>query len=241
MLKQTESHTDHLVRSHSEQRIRSAFAAERELPPQIEKLNELSANFYWCWNDKCVALFRDLDPTLWDECEQNPRLLLQEVEDLRLWQCASDTSYVQRLNEAVAEFRIYTNSKTKPIGNINEEHPIAYFCAEYGIHNSLPIYSGGLGILAGDHLKSASDLRLPLIGVGLFYRYGYFRQKIAHDGWQEERYLDSFESEIALETVTDEDGDELKIKINIRDRIVFAKAWQAQVGKHHALFTRYER
>ena len=230
MLRHPEPKTDQIVRSQSEQRVRTAFASDRELPRSLEALNELSKNFYWSWNDHCINVFRDLDPRLWDECEQNPRLMLQRIDDLRLWQCASDIGFTERVETAVKEFNDYLTDEPKKIGKISGDNPIAYFCAEYGIHNSLPIYSGGLGILAGDHLKSASDLNLPLVGIGLFYRYGYFRQKIAHDGWQEERYVDSFESEVALETVKDDDGDELRVSLIIRGREVFAKAWKAQIG-----------
>ncbi|NJM53452.1 MAG: alpha-glucan phosphorylase, partial [Blastocatellia bacterium] len=99
------------------------------------------------------------------------------------------------------------------------------------MHNSLPIYSGGLGILAGDHLKSASDMNVPLVAIGLFYRYGYFRQKIAHDGWQEERYFDSFENEMALEPIFDEDGERLKIVVHMRGRNVFSQVWLAKIGR----------
>ncbi len=108
---------------------------------------------------------------------------------------------------------------------------IAYFCAEYGVHNSLPNYSGGLGILAGDHLKSASDLNLPLTAVGLLYRYGYFRQRIAHDGWQEETYNDIFESELAVSPVYDANGERVTISVHIRGREVVAQAWLARIGR----------
>lgn len=116
-------------------------------------------------------------------------------------------------------------------GKPTAEHPVAYFCAEYGVHNSLPNYSGGLGILAGDHLKSASDLNLPLVAIGLFYRYGYFRQKIAHDGWQEESYNDVFESELALTPVLDQNGERITVSVHIRGRVVVTQAWLARIGR----------
>ena len=106
---------------------------------------------------------------------------------MRLWQKANDAKYVKNLKNFNANLKIIFR-KPETFGNITKENPAAYFCAEYGVHNSLPIYSGGLGILAGDHLKSASDMNAPLVAVGLFYRFGYFRQAIGHDGWQEERY-----------------------------------------------------
>ncbi len=209
----------------------NTFAPDRELPSDLKFLNELSKNFYWSWNEDCVRLFRDIDPSFWDKAEQNPRGFLKDVNGLRLWQKAEDANYIQRLQEAEKRFREYTAAPPQSFERIDAENPIAYFCAEYGIHNSLPIYSGGLGILAGDHLKSASDLNIPLVAVGLLYRYGYFRQAVAHDGWQEENYEDSFENELALEPVVDENGDTFKILMNIRGRDVQACAWKASVGR----------
>ncbi|MEK7856931.1 MAG: alpha-glucan family phosphorylase, partial [Acidobacteriota bacterium] len=125
----------------------------------------------------------------------------------------------------------YLAESPEPVGKISTENPVAYFCAEYGVHNSLPTYSGGLGILAGDHLKSASDLNIPLVAVGLLYRFGYFRQTIAHNGWQEEDYQDVFDSELALTPVTDENGERVYISVHIRGREVLAQAWLARVGR----------
>jgi len=111
------------------------------------------------------------------------------------------------------------------------DHPVAYFCAEYGVHTSLPIYSGGLGILAGDHLKSASDLNIPLVAIGLLYRYGYFRQDISHDGWQEEHYSNLFTLGLAIEPVNDANGERIRVSVHIRGREVHAEAWLARVGR----------
>ncbi|MBA3599892.1 MAG: alpha-glucan family phosphorylase, partial [Acidobacteria bacterium] len=139
--------------------------------------------------------------------------------------------YVKRLQNFAEKFDGYLSQKPNSFGQITAQNPVAYFCAEYGIHNSLPIYSGGLGILSGDHLKSASDENVPLVAIGLMYRYGYFRQKIAHDGWQKERYVDSFENELALSPVINENGERILVKIHIRGREVSSRAWLAQVGR----------
>ncbi len=215
----------------SEQSFRSDFELKHALPGPLAFLETLSGNFYWSWNEKCVGLFRDIDATVWDLCEQNPRRFLNEVKSVRLWQKASDESYLKRLREAEKEFLAYLEEPVLNVEGIDESSPVAYFCAEYGVHNSLPIYSGGLGILAGDHLKSASDLKLPLVAVGLLYRYGYFRQRIEHDGWQKEGYTDSFENELALEPVLDEEGNSIRIMIHMRGREVFARAWLARIGR----------
>lgn len=208
-----------------------SFSPDRSLPEEISFLNTLSQNFYWSWNESCERLFADIEPGLWDRTEQNPRLFLRDVAERRLWEKAADRRYLKRLHRAQAEFENYMLAERKEFGETNASRPIAYFCAEYGVHNSLPIYSGGLGILAGDHLKSASDLNLPLIAVGLMYRFGYFRQSITHDGWQEEKYTDSFDTERALTPVLNADGDRVKIGVRIRGREVFAQAWLAKVGR----------
>lgn len=214
-----------------EQNFRENFDLNSELPDELSFLGTLSGNFYWSWNEECVRLFRDIDATVWDQCEQNPRRFLSVVKPVRLWQKASDESYLKRLQDAKSRFENYLEAPTREIVGFDESRPIAYFCAEYGIHSSLPIYSGGLGILAGDHLKSASDLKLPLVAVGLIYRYGYFRQKVAHDGWQKESYTDSFENDLALEPVMDGDGNSLRIMIHMRGREVHARAWLARTGR----------
>ncbi|MEP6946015.1 MAG: alpha-glucan family phosphorylase [Acidobacteriota bacterium] len=204
------------------------FAFKRVLPPQLAALEELSENFFWSWDPEGTRLFRDLEPTFWDKCEQNPRLFLKKVSGLRLFQRAADAQYVERLDRFKQKFDEYISASV----NYGEQPTrIAYFCAEYGVHNSLPIYSGGLGILAGDHLKSASDLNLPLVAIGLLYRYGYFRQHISHDGWQGETYIDAFGSELAVSPVIDADGNRITVSVFIRGREVVAQAWLARIGR----------
>ena len=207
------------------------FYFNRQLPENLQFLDSLSWNFFWSWKPQGVRLFRELAPTLWEKYEQNPRVLLKNVSDLQLWQKANDADYVENLKNFTKEFENYISQPAKSYGKITSENPVAYFCAEYGVHNSLPIYSGGLGILAGDHLKSASDLNVPLVAVGLLYRFGYFRQKIAHDGWQKENYFDSFQDALALLPVLNENGERVLIKIHIRGREVFAQAWLAKIGR----------
>ncbi|MEO8572626.1 MAG: alpha-glucan family phosphorylase [Pyrinomonadaceae bacterium] len=204
----------------------------------MRALDRISQNFFWSWHPEGIAIFRELDPDLWIEHEQNPRLLLKNVRELRLWQKAGDGDYIRKLDEFTAKFDRYVS---EPFGQFstqaNSATPagtapdVAYFCAEYGVHNSLPNYSGGLGILAGDHLKSASDLNVPLVAIGLLYRYGYFRQRISHDGWQEERYSDVFESELAVAPVFDSTGQRLTVVVHIRGREVKAQAWLAKIGR----------
>jgi starch phosphorylase len=219
------------VSPQTEQRYRTDFHYNREIPENLRSLVEITWNYYWSWNAGGADLFRELAPSLWEKCEQNPRLLLKRIGQFRLWQKALDAEYVSKVDRFAEKLRNYLSEEPQNSGRVTTENPAAYFCAEYGVHNSLPNYSGGLGILAGDHLKSASDLNIPLVAVGLLYRYGYFRQKIRHDGWQEERYADVFESELALQPVLDENGERIHISVEIRGREVFAQGWLAQIGR----------
>src|SRR5438105_15084057 len=146
---------------------------------------------------------------------------MSKVSDLRLAQTAADTTFSDRVRRLAELFDTYM-SDTRPSPKLNvasritRENPVAYFCAEFGVHNSLPLYSGGLGILAGDHLKSASDLNLPLVAVGLFYRFGYFRQRLNREGWQEETYRATFADELPLQSVDDEGDQPAQIEVAIR-------------------------
>ncbi len=158
--------------------FRNDFSLNRNIPANLSALDKISSNFYWSWTNEGTNLFRDLDTRLWEKCEQNPRKLLREISELTLWQKANEPAYVERVNQFAAEFEAYLAQPTNTFGNITAENPVAYFCAEYGVHNSLPIYSGGLGILAGDHLKSASDMNVPLVAIGLFYRFRLFPAKV---------------------------------------------------------------
>lgn len=209
---------------------------QRVLPPSLQPLQTLSWNYWWSWAPDGNEVFRDLDPGLWQQCEHNPRVLLNQVSDLRLAQVAADPAFADRIQRLSARFDAYL-SETRPspklqlAPRISSETPVAYFCAEFGVHNSLPLYSGGLGILAGDHLKSASDLNLPLLAVGLLYRYGYFRQRLRIDGWQEETYRENHSDELALHSVGDEEGKPLLIEVEIRGRLVRAQVWRAEVGR----------
>jgi starch phosphorylase len=210
--------------------------ATPELPSPLKDLERLAWNYWWSWSADGPNVFRDLDPEIWEECEHNPRLLLARTSEYRFAQMATDPIYIERVRRLSDMFNEYMAPAETwhPQGGTTEithERPVAYFCAEYGVHNSLPLYSGGLGMLAGDHLKSASDLRLPLIGIGLLYRYGYFRQRLRRDGWQEEHYGETHPSEIPIHPIRSDNGSPLLIDVSIRRRTVFAQVWRADVGR----------
>ena len=194
-------------------------------------LESLAWNYWWSWAPDGPAIFRDLDPELWEDAEHNPRQLLARVSAYRRAEAASDPVYLERVQQLAKSFETYMNADPSSTFAITRANPVAYFCAEFGIHNSLPLYSGGLGILAGDHLKSASDLNLPLVAVGLLYRYGYFRQRLRNDGWQEEHYGETHPNDLALTLVKDADDKPMPIEVLIRERNVLAQVWRADVGR----------
>lgn len=205
-----------------------------ELPSPLLPLARLAWNYWWSWAPDGASIFRDLDPETWEECEHNPKQLLARTSSYRLAQAATDPLYldrVERINQRFTKYLEHGPVWSDPERKITRDHPVAYFCAEYGVHNSLPLYSGGLGILAGDHLKSASDLGMPLIAVGLLYRYGYFRQRLRNDGWQEEHYGETHPAELPIHLVRESDGTPLRIEVVIRDRGVLAQIWRADVGR----------
>src|ERR1051326_7532503 len=214
--------------------IENRAAQQDRLPAPLAPLERLAWNYWWSWAADGAEIFRDLEPEIWEECEYNPRQLLAKTSAYRLAEAATDPVYLERVRRIDERFKAYMASGIGwPIEhpNITAEHPVAYFCAEFGIHNSLPLYSGGLGILAGDHLKSASDLPVPLVAVGLLYRYGYFRQRLRRDDWQEEEYRENHVDELALKSVDDEQGKPLLVEVTMRGHTVSARVWRADVGR----------
>src|SRR5687767_5210387 len=175
-----------------------------------EKLNsqlkELSHNLWWAWNPHIIKLFRDLDPDAFRAANHNPVSVLAGFAPDRLEGLAKDAALRARVDSAHRELREYL-SAGRTWGSVHagplRVRPVAYFSAEFGIHESLPVYSGGLGVLAGDHLKSASDLGVPMVGVGLLYAQGYFLQRVDREGWQQETYLDVDVGKLPFEVATD--------------------------------------
>ena len=206
------------------------------LPETIAALERVSRNYWWSWNPDGHAVFRDLDQEVFDLCEHNPRRLLKEVPQYSLMRMATDPVYVERVRRLAEGFDAYMASgretwAARHAQALTHEHPVAYFCAEFGVHHSLPLYSGGLGILAGDHLKSASDLGLPLVAVGLLYHHGYFRQHLRRDGWQEEAYQQINVGDLPMQLVRDRQGEPVRIDLFVRGRNVSVQAWRVEVGR----------
>lgn len=205
-----------------------------QLPKRIEKLSEISNNLWWSWNTEFLRLFKMIDRDLWEICEKNPVKFLKLVSQDKLEQASKNVDFLREYDILSKEFEDYMNSKNTWFSNKypeNKKDLIAYFSAEYGLDETIPIYSGGLGILSGDHLKSASDLGIPLVAVGLLYKNGYFHQKINRYGEQETEYNNIELSDLPIKTVKDENGQELIINVKFEKRKVYLKVWQINVGR----------
>jgi len=203
------------------------------LPATLEPLRELSFNLWWTWEPAARRLFRELDPELWDQTNHNPVRMLQLSRQSRLEELAQDKNFLQELKQVFQDFEKYlgrqdTYGKTGPAAAI--KNPIAYFSAEFGFHESIPNYSGGLGILAGDHCKSASDLDLNFVAIGLLYRHGYFRQQIDKDGIQAAINLNQNFYHLPIREARRGEM-KLLISVPILDREVFARVWELRVGR----------
>jgi glycogen phosphorylase len=205
------------------------------LPPRLQALHKLAYNMWWCWNPQTVAMFRRVDPDLFETVENSPVKLLSGVDQGRLEQLLHDDGFLASLDRIEEEFDQYMTAPTWFDENYGDKGGknvrIAYFSAEFGLHESVPTYSGGLGVLAGDHLKSASDLGIPLLGVGLMYREGYFRQYLNVDGWQQERYPENDFFNLPLILETKPDGSPILVSIPFPGRDLWMRIWRIQVGR----------
>src|SRR6476660_958146 len=213
-------------------RVPSEPAASFPLPPRLEGLRRLAYNLYWTWHPRTRALFSAVDRTAWARY-RNPIPVISGPTD---WSRLLDAPrFLAEYHDVLTDFDNYMANGAghwfqRRYGDALEG-PIAYFCAEYGLHESLGIYSGGLGVLGGDQLKAASDMALPFIGVGLFYRHGYFRQTIDADGHQEHAYPDYDPSRLPVLRVRDAEGGQLHVGVELPGRTVWCAVWLAQVGR----------
>ena len=205
-----------------------------QLPKRIEKLSEISNNLWWSWNTEFLRLFKTIDNDLWETCEKNPVKFLKQVSQERLEAVSKNVEFLKEYDKLARQFEDYMNSKNTWFANNypeNKNDLIAYFSAEYGLDRTIPIYSGGLGILTGDHLKSASDLGIPLVAVGLLYKNGYFHQKINGYGDQETEYINIELSNLPINPVKDKNGEDLIIYVKFPKRRLYLKVWQINVGR----------
>jgi starch phosphorylase len=200
----------------------------------IERLRDLASNLWWTWQPNVINIFRDLDPVLWRATTHNPVEFLNKISEKELVQRAGELAIHSRIDNATRRLREYlrnVDSWGSTYAAPLRTRPVGYFSMEFGLHESLPIYSGGLGVLAGDHLKSASDLGIPLVGVGIMYAQGYFRQSIDKDGWQHESYPNSDHSLLPVEPARDARGEPIRVAIETYAGTLQAQVWKVMVGR----------
>ena len=211
---------------------RYSLEVNPRVPKRLARLEELANNLWYSWDRPTRALFAKLNPTLWDAVGHSPKALLKRIDEQRLIDAAADPAFLDSLTRVLAAFDAYHAEPPfrQNSGGFRPDDLVAYFCAEFGVHESLPIYSGGLGILAGDHCKAASDFQLPFVAVGLLYRQGYFVQTIDAEGRQRAEYHDSDFDDLPIAPVRRSDGVDLTIDVQFPGRKVYVKVWQARVG-----------
>src|SRR5262245_53048902 len=208
-----------------------------DLTPQAlyDKLTQLARNLWWSWHPEVVNLFRELDPVRWRQLDHNPIALLSEMTPEQVAERASEMVLYTRINQAYRRLNEYLERTQTTWGareaGVLGAMPVAYFSAEFGIHESAPIYSGGLGVLSGDHIKSASGLGVPLVALGLFYDQGYFKQHLDADGWQQEEYLDTKVENLPMEPARDAKGRSITVEIETLEGCLLAKVWLMRVGR----------
>jgi starch phosphorylase len=239
-------------RSFSDDEIASLLLTAGEISPIVAQVRErdqsigplqrrlwtLARNMWWSWDASAMSLFQDLDPARWEELGRNPVALLSEMPLDDLDERIGDLALAHRINHTfrrLQEYRERSATWGDTHAGVLQRQPVAYFSAEFGIHESLPVYSGGLGVLAGDHIKSASDLGVPLVGVGLFYGQGYFRQRLDASGWQQEEYAEVDVTRLPLEPAVGPDGEPIVPEIATRGGVLRARVWQAAVGRRTLL------
>ena len=199
-----------------------------------EKCTALARNLWWSWHTEVINLFRDLDPIRWRQLDHNPIALLSEFTPERLEMRAAELVLYSRINQAYRRLKEYisvTPRWGRTHGGVLGSKPVAYFSLEFGVHESVPVYSGGLGVLSGDHIKSASGLGVPLVAIGLFYDQGYFKQHLDINGWQHEEYIDTKVENLPMEPAMGTDGKPITIRIDTRTGRLLAKVWLMRVGR----------
>ena len=215
--------------------VSEARTLDRFIAPVQERLWALARNLWWSWDHDSASLFLDLDPARWDELNHNPVSLLSEFPLAKLEIARGRTGAAQPdqlcLPPSATNIWKPTVPGERRHAGVLRPRPVAYFSAEFGLHESLPVYSGGLGVLAGDHIKSASDLDIPLVGIGLYYGQGYFRQRLDKNGWQHEEYIETDVSQLPMEPAIGTNGRPVVVQIDTRSGSIRAQVWRVKVGR----------
>ena len=212
--------------SYANQPCWKPVTAKSNIPAKLKKLEELAHNMWWSWNHSAKSLFRSLDSKLYDECDCNPVLLLQRLSYEKMEKLSHDKALIEKMDEVYKEFRAYMEEKPN-----KQRASVAYFCMEYGLNHVLKIYSGGLGVLAGDYLKEASDSNVDMCAVGFLYRYGYFTQSLSMDGQQVANYEAQNFGSLPIEQQMDENGQPMVVDVPYMDYQVHAYVWRVNVGR----------
>ena len=215
----------YIKRSENKQPEWKRIIVESNLPKSLAPLRELSKNLWWVWNTEARELFQEIDSKIWKKCEHNPIVLLDEVSYKRLRELENDSEFVAKMQRTYEKFQNYLDERK----SLEAPH-IAYFSMEYGLHDSLKIFSGGLGMLAGDYLKEASDMKVNMVAVGLLYRYGYFKQTLTLHGEQMANYEFQHFSKIPVQPAVDKDGNFVRIQVEYPGRSLYARVWEVNVG-----------
>ena len=199
-----------------------------------QRLRELARNLYWTWHPEIISIFRDIDSDLWRDTNHNPVAFLKRIPEEALQKRGAELAIDARITHAFHQLNDYLNAQdtwaTRASGP-TKNNPVAYFSAEFGLHESLPIYSGGMGVLAGDHLQACSDLGIPLVGIGLYYAYGYFKQRLDKNGWQREEFLEAEVENLPIELARDDQGTPLRVAVDNDKGKTWARIWRADVGR----------
>ncbi len=214
--------------------VSEARTLDRFIAPAQERLWALARNPWWSWDHDCISLFRDLNPTRWRQLNQNPISLLSEMPLGEIERRAGEQVLHSRINYVYRRQQEYLKADRTwgaAHAGVLRPRPVAYFSAEFGMHESLPIYSGGLCVLAGDHIKSASDLDIPLVGIGLFYGQGYFLQRLDQAGWQREEYVQTDVNQLPMQPAIGSNGEPVVVEIETRRGAIRAKVWHVKVGR----------
>jgi starch phosphorylase len=212
---------------------RFSLEVQPRIPPRLSRLNELANDLLYSWDRQVRGLFFRLDRELWEQCGHNPKVFLRRVSQEKLDEAADDRIFMEDYNRALSDYDTYLESSMRPetAAEVDPETDlVAYFCAEFGFHESVPLYSGGLGILAGDHCKAASDLMLPFVAVGLLYRRGYFTQTVDGQGNQIAHYTPTNFPDMPVSPAVNAQGGEVHVSVTLEDRDVVLKVWQAKAG-----------
>ena len=212
--------------SNTNEPVWRSLTVSAKLPKELQPLDELSKNLWWVWNSEGKNLFRDLDHDLWREVGENPVMLLQRISSTRLNEVKKDPAMMERIRRVHAEFKAYMSEKMR-----TDIPSVAYFSMEYGLCNCLKIYSGGLGVLAGDYIKQASDSRVRMTAVGFLYRYGYFAQSLSIDGQQVANYESQNFEQLPIEQVMGEDGQPMILEVPYPGRMIYCHVWRVNVGR----------